>query len=76
VVEKQRWVCQSVVAVTTIFLKTLEGNNTKTLQVGVTLAWTLLGFVGFQKSEQLHATECGLFLSSGILRWTPLELMR
>jgi hypothetical protein len=36
----------------------------------------LLGFVGFQKSKQLHATESGLFLSSGIPRWMPLELMR
>jgi hypothetical protein len=35
--------------------------KTKTLQVGVKLAWYLLGFVGFQKSEQLHATERGLF---------------
>jgi hypothetical protein len=44
-------------------------NKTKTLQVGIKLAWSLLGFIGFQKSEQLHATECALFLSSGILRW-------
>jgi hypothetical protein len=29
--------------------------------VGLKLAWTLLGFVGSQKSEQLHATERGLF---------------
>jgi hypothetical protein len=29
--------------------------------VGVKSAWPLLGFVGFQKSEQLHATERGLF---------------
>jgi hypothetical protein len=35
--------------------------KTKTLQVGITLAWPLLGFVGFQKSEQLHATLRGLF---------------
>jgi hypothetical protein len=35
--------------------------KTKTLQVLVKLAWPLLGFVGFHKSEQLHATECGLF---------------
>jgi hypothetical protein len=35
--------------------------KTKTLQVGIKLAWPLLGFVGFQKSEQLHATERGLF---------------
>jgi hypothetical protein len=51
-------------------------NRTKTLQVGIKLAWPLLGFIGFQKSEQLHATERGLFLSSDILRWMPLELMR
>jgi hypothetical protein len=35
--------------------------KTKTLQVVVKLAWPLLGFVGFQKSDQLHATERGLF---------------
>jgi hypothetical protein len=35
--------------------------KTKTLQVGIKLAWPLLGFIGFQKSEQLHATESGLF---------------
>jgi hypothetical protein len=35
--------------------------KTKTLQVDVKLAWHLLGLVGFQKSEQLHATERGLF---------------
>jgi hypothetical protein len=35
--------------------------KTKTLQVVVKLAWHLLGFIGFQKSEQLHATERGLF---------------
>jgi hypothetical protein len=67
VVEKQIWVCQSVVVVTRNFRKPLEGNKTKTLQVGIKLAWHFLGFVGFQKSEQLHATERGLFLSSGIL---------
>jgi hypothetical protein len=40
----------------------LKEIKTKTLQVGVKLAWSLLGFVGFQKSEQLHATaERGLF---------------
>jgi hypothetical protein len=61
VVEKQRWVCQSVVGVTSNFTTPLEGNKTKTLQVGIKLAWPLLGFVGFQKSEQLYATECGLF---------------
>jgi hypothetical protein len=33
----------------------------KTLQVGVKFAWPLLGFDGFHKSEQLHATERGLF---------------
>jgi hypothetical protein len=33
----------------------------KTLQVGIKLAWHLLGFVGFQKSEQLYATGGGLF---------------
>jgi hypothetical protein len=36
----------------------------------------LLGFIGFQKCEHLHATERGLFLSSGIPRWMPLELIR
>jgi hypothetical protein len=50
--------------------------KTKILQVGIKLAWPLLGFVGFQKREQLHATERGLFLFSGILRWMPSELMR
>jgi hypothetical protein len=44
--------------------------------MGVKLAWPLLGFVGFHKSEQLYATERGLFLSTGILSWMPLELMR
>jgi hypothetical protein len=44
--------------------------------MGIKLVWRLLGFIGFQKSEQLHATECRLFLSSGVLRWMPLELMR
>ena len=34
--------------------------------MGVKLAWPLIGFVGFQKSKQLLATESGLFLSSGI----------
>jgi hypothetical protein len=62
VVEKQRWVCQSVVGVTSNFKQTpLKEIKTKTLQVGVKLALPLLGFVGFQKSEQLHATERGLF---------------
>jgi hypothetical protein len=36
----------------------------------------LLVFFGFQKSKQLHATESGLFLSSGIPKWMPLEMMR
>jgi hypothetical protein len=36
----------------------------------------LLGFIGFQKSKKLHATESGLFVSSGIPRWMPLELTR
>jgi hypothetical protein len=35
--------------------------KSKTLQVGINLACPLLGFFGFQKSEQLHATERGLF---------------
>jgi hypothetical protein len=39
----------------------LKEIKTKTLQVGVKLAWPLLGFVGFQKSEQLHAIARGLF---------------
>jgi hypothetical protein len=73
--KNQRWVCHSVVVVNSN-LETLEGNKTKTIQVGIKLAWPLLGFVGFQKSEQLHVTERGLFLSSGILKWMPLELMR
>jgi hypothetical protein len=61
VVEKQRWVCQSVVGVTSNLKKTLKEIKTKTLQVGIKHAWPLLGFVGFQKSEQLHATERGMF---------------
>jgi hypothetical protein len=36
----------------------------------------VLGFIGFQKSYQLPATESGLFLSSGIPRWMPLEMKR
>jgi hypothetical protein len=39
----------------------LKEIKSKTLQVGVQLAWPLLGLVGFQKREQLHATERGLF---------------
>jgi hypothetical protein len=39
----------------------LKDIKTKTLQVGVKLALPLLGLFGFQKSEQLHATERGLF---------------
>jgi hypothetical protein len=35
--------------------------------VGIQLPWPLLGFVGFQKGEQLHATERGLF---SFLRYT------
>jgi hypothetical protein len=50
--------------------------KTKTLQVGIKLAWPLLGFVGFHRIEQLHATERGFFLSTGIISWMPLELMR
>jgi hypothetical protein len=52
--------------------------KTKTLQVGIKLAWHLLGLIGFQKSEQLYATALSVvcFLSSGILRWMPLKLMR
>jgi hypothetical protein len=57
VVEKQRWVFQSVVVATSNFKNPLKEIKTKTLQVGIKLAWPLLGFVGFQKSEQLHATE-------------------
>jgi hypothetical protein len=53
----------------------LKEIKTKTLQVGIKLAWPLLGFIGFQKSEQLHATGRDS-LPSGILRWMPLELMR
>jgi hypothetical protein len=52
VVEKKRWVCQSVVGVTSNYKTPLKEIKTKTLQVGVTLAWPLLGFVGFQKGEQ------------------------
>jgi hypothetical protein len=37
--------------------------------------WSLLGFVEFKKIKKLHATESGLFLSSGIAIWVPLELM-
>jgi hypothetical protein len=76
VVEKQRWVCQSVVVVTSNFKKPFEENKTKTLQVGIKLASTLLGFIGFQKSKQLHATERDFFPSSGILWCIPLELTR
>jgi hypothetical protein len=54
-------VCQSAVGVTSNFKKPLKEIKTKTLQVGITLAWPLLGFCGFQKSEQLHSTERGLF---------------
>jgi hypothetical protein len=62
VVEKQRWICQSIVGVASNFKQTLLNEiKTKTLQVGVKLAWPLLGLVGFQKSEKLHATERGLF---------------
>jgi hypothetical protein len=39
----------------------LKEIKTKTLQVVVKLAWPFLGFIGFHKSEQLHATERGLF---------------
>jgi hypothetical protein len=39
----------------------LKEIKTKTLQVVVKNAWPLLGFVGFQKSEQLYATARGLF---------------
>jgi hypothetical protein len=61
-VEKKRWVCQSVVGVTINSKQTpLKEIKTKTLQVGVKHAWPLLVFVGFQKSDQLHATERGLF---------------
>jgi hypothetical protein len=35
----------------------------------------LLGFIGFQKSEELFFTDSGLFASSGIPKWVPLELM-
>jgi hypothetical protein len=61
VVEKQRWVSQSVVVVASNLKKPLTEIKTKTLQVGIKVAWNLLVFVGFQKSEQLHATERGLF---------------
>jgi hypothetical protein len=44
--------------------------------VGLKLAWPLLGFVGFQKSKNLFATEGGLFLFSGIHKRMPLQLMR
>jgi hypothetical protein len=43
----------------------LKKIKTETLQVGIQLAWPLLGFVGFQKNEQLHATERGLFSFPG-----------
>jgi hypothetical protein len=43
---------------------------------GHKLYWPLLVLVGFQKSKKLHAIESGLFLSSGITRWMPLELIR
>jgi hypothetical protein len=59
--ENQRWVCQSVVGVTRNFKNPLKEIKTKILQVGIKLAWPLLGFIGFQKSEQLHATGRGLF---------------
>jgi hypothetical protein len=50
VLEKQRWVCQSVVGVTSNFKQTpLKEIKTKTLQVGVKLAWPLIGFIEFQK---------------------------
>jgi hypothetical protein len=39
----------------------LKEIKNKTLHVVVKLAWPLLGFIVFQKSEQLHAPECGLF---------------
>jgi hypothetical protein len=66
VVEKKIWIFQSVVGVTTKFKQTsLKEIKTKTLQVGVKLAWSLLGFFGFHKSEQLHATERGLFYFLG-----------
>jgi hypothetical protein len=35
----------------------------------------LLGFVGFQKSKNFLATDGGLFVSSGIHKRMPLELM-
>jgi hypothetical protein len=62
VVEKQIWVCQSLVGVTSNFKQTpLKEIKTKTVQVVVKLAWPLLGFVGFQKNEELQSTEHGLF---------------
>jgi hypothetical protein len=71
VVEKQRWVFQSVVGVTSNFKHPPLKEKKKTLQVIVKLAWPLLGFVGFQKSENVVC-----FLSSIILRCMPLDLMR
>jgi hypothetical protein len=44
--------------------------------VGLKLDWPLLGFVGFHKRKQLLTTEGGSFLSLGIHKWMPLELMR
>jgi hypothetical protein len=62
VVEKKRWVCQSIVGLTSNFKQTpLKEIKTKTLQVGIKLAGALLGLFGFQKSEKLHVTESGLF---------------
>jgi hypothetical protein len=62
VVEKQRLVYQSVVGVNSNFKQTpLKEIKIKTLKLGVKLACHFLGFVGFQKSEQLHTTKGGLF---------------
>jgi hypothetical protein len=35
----------------------------------------LLGFVGFQISQELFVTKSGVFVSSGIPKYLPLELM-
>jgi hypothetical protein len=67
VVEKQRWVRQSVVGVNSNFKQTtLKEIKTKTLQVGVKFSWPLLGFVGFQKSEQLNDTERSFFSQASL----------
>jgi hypothetical protein len=76
VVEKQRWACQSVVVVNSNFKNPLKEIKTKTLQVGIKLAWPLLGFVGFQKVSSYMPLKVVCFLSSGITRWMSLELMR